>query len=259
MPEASISIRIIDLFVPHIPFFEGKSHLIRLNWKLTFFSIFFFASFINLGFWQLERKDEKLRLLFKMAELSDRPGISPSSITSATQSGTPVAMKGRFDETVILLLDNKILDGAVGFEVLQLFRDQTGLNFLVNRGFVPAGRTRSSNIEVPELDESVGVFEGYLYLKQTNPYALEAVEVAYKFPQIVQHADFDELSKVINTKVSSFTIRMRENQAGALPRNWQVNNINPEKHQAYAVQWFLMSLAILVAWLCFTVRLNRNE
>ena len=216
-------------------------------------------SFINLGFWQIERKDEKLKLLLKMAELSGRPGISPSSITSATQSGTPVAMQGAFDEKVILLLDNKILEGAVGFEVLQLFRDQTGLNFLVNRGFVPAGRTRSSNIEIPKLDESVEVFEGYLYLQKANPYALEAEGVAYKFPQIVQKVDPEELSKAINTMVSPFTIRMHDNQAGALPRDWQVTSINPEKHQAYAVQWFLMSLAILVAWLCFTVRLNRNE
>ena len=147
--------------------------------------MFFFLSFINLGFWQLDRKDEKLALLLKMAELSDRPGISPSAITSATQSGTPVAMHGAFDEKVILLLDNKTLTG-VGFEVLQLFRDKTGLNFLVNRGFVPAGRTRSSSIEIPGLDKAVEVFEGYLYLQQTNPYALEGEEVAYKFPQIVQ-------------------------------------------------------------------------
>ena len=221
--------------------------------------MFFFLGFMKLGFWQLDRKDEKLKLVLKMAELSDRPGISPSAITSATQSGTPVAIQGAFDKKVILLLDNKTLDGAVGFEVLQLFRDQTGLNFLVNRGFVPAGRTRSSSIEIPELDEGVEAFEGYLYLQQTNPYALEEEEVAYKFPQIVQKENFEELSRAINTKVSSFIIRMRGNQAGALPRNWQVSNINPEKHQAYAVQWFLMGLAILIAWLSFTIRLNRNE
>ena len=117
--------------------------------------MFFFLSFINLGFWQLDRKNEKLALLLKMAELSDRPGISPSAITSATQSGTPVTMQGAFDEKVILLLDNKTLDGAVGFEVLQLFLDQTGLNYLVNRGFVPAGRTRSSSIDIPGLDKAV--------------------------------------------------------------------------------------------------------
>ena len=233
--------------------------MIQLNWKLTLFSIFFFLSFINLGLWQLDRKDEKLKLLLKTAELNDRPGISPSAITSATRSGTPVAMHGAFDEKVILLLDNKTLDGAVGFEVLQLFRDKTGLNFLVNRGFVPAGRTRSSSIEIPGLDKAVEVFEGYLYLQQTNPYALEGEEVAYKFPQIVQREDFEELSRAIKMKVSPFTIRMHENQAGALPRNWQVSNINPEKHQAYAVQWFLMGLAILIAWISFTIRLNRNE
>ena len=100
-------------------------------------------SFIKLGFWQLDRKDEKITLIMKKAELSESQRILPSDISSATESGTPVLLKGAFDKEVILLLDNKILDGVVGFEVLQLFRDSSGLNFLVNRGFVPAARTLS--------------------------------------------------------------------------------------------------------------------
>jgi len=233
--------------------------LIRLNWKLTFFSLFFFLSFIKLGFWQLDRKDEKITLIMKKAELSKSQGIQPSDITSATESGTPVELKGAFDKKVILLLDNKILDGVVGFEVLQLFRDLSGLNFLVNRGFVPAGRTRLENPEIPKIEDFLGAFEGYVYRQTTNPYAIEAEEVDYNFPQIVQKEDIFDLSRKLNTEVSPFIIRMRDNQAGALPRSWQVSNIRPEKHQAYAVQWFLMSLAILMAWLSFTIRFSRNE
>ena len=233
--------------------------MIRLNWKLTFFSLFFFLSFIKLGFWQLDRKDEKILLIMKKAELSESQGILPSNINSATESGTPVLLKGAFDQKVILLLDNKILDGVVGFEVLQLFRDQSGLNFLVNRGFVPAGRTRSENPEIPKIEDFLGAFEGYVYRQTTNPYAIEAEKVDYNFPQIVQEEDAFDLSRKLNREISPFIIRMRDNQAGALPRSWQVSNIKPEKHQAYAVQWFLMSLAILLAWLSFTIRFSRNE
>ena len=233
--------------------------MIRLNWKLTFFSLFFFVSFLKLGFWQLDRKDEKITLIMKKAELSESEGIQPSDITSATESGTPVVLKGAFDKKVILLLDNKILDGVVGFEVLQLFRDQSGLNFLVNRGFVPAGRTRSENPEIPKIEDFLGAFEGYVYRQTTNPYAIEAEKVDYNFPQIVQEGIAFDLSRKLNREISPFIIRMRDNQAGALPRSWQVSNIKPEKHQAYAVQWFLMSLAILMAWLSFTIRFNRNE
>jgi surfeit locus 1 family protein len=233
--------------------------LIRLNWKLTFFSLFFFVSFLKLGFWQLDRKDEKITLIMKKAELSESKGIEPSDITSATESGTPVVLKGACDKKVILLLDNKILDGVVGFEVLQLFRDQSGLNFLVNRGFVPAGRTRSENPEIPKIEDFLGAFEGYVYRQTTNPYTIEAEKVDYNFPQIVQTPGTFDLSKKLNSEISPFIIRMRDKQAGALPRSWQVSNIKPEKHQAYAVQWFLMSLAILMAWLSFTIRFNRNE
>ena len=141
--------------------------MIRLNWKLTFFSLFFFVSFLKLGFWQLDRKDEKITLIMKKTELSESKGIEPSDITSATESGTPVVLKGAFDKKVILLLDNKILGGVVGFEVLQLFRDQSGLYFLVNRGFVPGGRTRLENPEIPKIEGFLGVFKGYVY-RQTS-------------------------------------------------------------------------------------------
>ena len=233
--------------------------MIRLNWKLTFFSLFFFLSFIKLGFWQLDRKDEKIKLIMKKAELNESQGILSSDISSATESGTPVLLKGAFDKKVILLLDNKILDGVVGFEVLHLFRDQSGLNFLVNRGFVPAARTRSENPEIPKIEDFLGAFEGYVYRQTTNPYALEAGKVDYKFPQIVQKEESFGLSRKLNKEISPFIIRMRDDQAGALPRSWHVSNIKPEKHQAYAVQWFLMSLAILIAWLSFTIRFSRNE
>ena len=195
----------------------------------------------------------------KKAELSESQEILPSDISSATESGTPVLFKGAFDEKVILLLDNKILDGVVGFEVLQLFRDLSGLNFLVNRGFVPAAQTRSESPEIPKIEEFLGVFKGYVYRQTKNPYALEPGKLDYKFPQIVQNGEVFELSRKLNTDISPFIIRMRDNQVGALPRSWQVSNIKPEKHQAYAVQWFLMSLAILIAWLSFTIRFSRNE
>ena len=216
-------------------------------------------TFFKLGFWQLDRKDEKITLISKEAVLNASLGIAPSDITSASESGTPVVLKGTFDKKVILLLDNKILDSVVGFEVLQLFRDQSGLNFIVNRGFVPAPRTRSEKPEIREIDDFAKVLKGYVYQQPKNPYALEPEKVDYKFPQIVQIPNILELSRELDTEISPFIIRMQDNQIGALPRGWQVSNIKPENHQAYAVQWFLMSLAILIAWLSFTIRLNKDE
>ena len=216
-------------------------------------------TFFKLGFWQLDRKNEKITLISKKAELNESLRIPLSNITRASESGTPVVLKGTFDKKVILLLDNKILDSVVGFEVLQLFRDQSGLNFIVNRGFVPAPRTRSEKPEIPEFDGFVGVLKGYVYQQPKNPYSLESEKVDYKFPQIVQAPNVLELSRELDTEISPVIIRMQNNQIGALPRSWQVSNIKPEKHQAYAVQWFLMSIAILIAWLSFTIRLNKNE
>ena len=215
--------------------------------------------FLKLGFWQLDRKQQKISLIGAEVELRSRESIPVAEITGATESGTPAILKGVFDKEVVLLLDNKVFNGTVGFEVIQLFRDESGLNFLVNRGFTPAGRTRTAEVKVPELNRSTGAFEGYVYKRKKNPYALNQENVTYKFPQIVQREDTVELSSAIGTEVSPFIIRLRDDQVGALPRSWQVSNINPEKHQGYAVQWFLMSFAILIAWLSFTIWFSKDE
>ncbi len=233
--------------------------MIRLNWKLTIFSLFFFVSFLKLGFWQLDRRTEKLEMISANEELRARPGIVAVDISNSTETGTPVVLNGTFNHEIILLLDNKTLNAVVGFEVLQLFEDRSGLNFIVNRGFIPAGRTRSAELKIPKIDGSVELLLGNVYKQKPNPYALEPERVDYKFPQIVQKVEVPELSKAIDKQISPFIIRLKNNQVGALPRGWQLININPEKHQAYAVQWFLMSLAILIAWLSFTIRFKKDE
>lgn len=231
----------------------------RFNWKLTVFSLFFFLSFLNLGFWQLDRKDEKLRLIEKNLELRSSEGLTGSFIKSGLASGTPVTLHGSFDKEIVLLLDNKTLNGAVGFELLQLFSDDSGSNFLVNRGFLVGGKTRSSKIEIPAIDRSTRIVRGYLYQDQPNPYALDLSKVDFKFPQIVQGIQIGELSKQIMRDIFPFVIRLEKNEQGALPRNWQTSSTKPEKHQAYAVQWFLMGLAIFIAWVSFTFRIKRDD
>ena len=43
-----------------------------------------------------------------------------------------------------------------------------------------------------------------------------------------------------------YVVRLTPDSAGALLADWPLINTRPEKHTAYAVQWFLMALALLL-------------
>lgn len=225
------------------------------NFKITLFSLVCLISFINLGFWQLDRKEEKIALLENDLNFRSQIGSRPEFIDqNRVLSGTPLILRGTFDERVTLLLDNRIHKGVVGFEVHQLFRDESALNFIINRGFVPRGRTRSSVLDIPLMDNEVVSIRGHIYKVAKNPYLLKTEKVNYEFPQIVQSIDTNLLSNELQLGLFPFVVRLQDDQLGALPRSWVVSNMTPEKHQGYALQWFLMAFAVFVAWSFFTFR-----
>jgi cytochrome oxidase assembly protein ShyY1 len=41
-------------------------------------------------------------------------------------------------------------------------------------------------------------------------------------------------------------VRSNSGEPGALDADWKIVNVSPQKHQAYAVQWFAMAFALLV-------------
>jgi cytochrome oxidase assembly protein ShyY1 len=43
-----------------------------------------------------------------------------------------------------------------------------------------------------------------------------------------------------------YPVNIDAGEPGALAVNWQAVNVSPEKHRAYAVQWFTMALVLLV-------------
>jgi len=225
------------------------------NFKITLFSLLCLISFINLGFWQLDRKEEKIALLENDLHFRSQIGSRPEFIDqNRVLSGTPLILQGTFDDRVILLLDNRIHKGVVGFEVHQLFHDESALNFIINRGFIPRGRTRSSPLDIPLMHNEMVSIRGHIYKAPKNPYLRKIEKLNYDFPQIVQSIDINILSNELQLGLFPFVVRLQEDQLGALPRSWVVSNMTPEKHQGYALQWFLMALAVFVAWIFFTFR-----
>ncbi len=225
----------------------------RFNWKVTVFAVLCLTGFVNLGVWQLEREVEKRELLAQNAQrLSLPPAESTMLPEEGDLEGLPVHLVGEYREPV-LLLDNRVLKGQVGFEAHQLFRDATGLLFLVNRGFVPMGRTRDDKPELSKVHNKPADIRGRIYQPGSQMVLLHNENpVIPEFPAIVQQIDIPKVMATLGEKVYPFVIRLDLGQFGALPRYWPSTVMSPEKHRGYAIQWFAMALAVSIAWLFFS-------
>ena len=68
----------------------------------------------------------------------------------------------------------------------------------------------------------------------------------------MQDIDVKKMIAALGERVYPLVIRLELEQLGSLPRYWPSTVMSPEKHKGYAIQWFSMALAVLIAWLFFS-------
>ena len=114
------------------------------NTKLTLLSAGFIILFIFLGNWQLSRANEKKLLLKSFAERGLLSPLNAAQLTRDMDLRFYLAqLHGTFDNAHTLLLDNKIQDGKIGYEVYTPFKaDGLPAPILIDRGFIGLGVSR---------------------------------------------------------------------------------------------------------------------
>src|SRR5690606_37608141 len=92
-----------------------------------------------LGFWQLERGEQKREMLAQQDAQAQATPLSPAEVElMASPAYSRVYLQGSFDAEHSFLLDSRTRDGKVGVELLQPFQDQpSGRWVIVNRGWIP--------------------------------------------------------------------------------------------------------------------------
>src|SRR5436190_9406831 len=92
------------------------------NWKLALLALFGFCLFIYLGCWQLARAKHKEHLLQTFHERTAKSPLTWETFTQLNSTSTAwqfyrITLQGSFDNAHTLLLDNKISQGKVGYEI----------------------------------------------------------------------------------------------------------------------------------------------
>jgi len=216
-----------------------------LNRKVTLFSLLAFPILLSLGFWQLQRAEEKREMQTKYTQ---QYALSPVVLTTRNINELSdyrrVIARGSFDNEHFWLIDNKQRQGRVGYEVVSVFTLSGGEKILVNRGWLAAGETRSEYPVVSALNGELTIF-AEIFSTERHP-LLSAQSDDSRWPKIITAVEPEIMARQLGEELLPRVLRLDETSAAAFVTQWQTIVASPEKHMGYAVQWFALALALVI-------------
>jgi len=230
---------------------------IRLPWLI--FTLLVFIALVKLGLWQSDRAIEKETRLKNITQLSQTTAMSLTEIQNFPLkeiNDYPIKLKGEFEQDILFLLDNQTNEGQLGYRVYQVFIDHNQ-SALVNLGWVMGSINRA---EIPDIKPIKGAFEinGHIRLMDKGILLMEQNFTEVSWPLRVQQVELDKFSTVIKKNLLPFIVYVNEEETLGYKKNWQPIVMPPEKHQAYAFQWFSLALAWLILMFWASIKFNRT-
>ncbi|MDO8271748.1 MAG: SURF1 family protein [Gammaproteobacteria bacterium] len=230
----------------------------RPGWKLTAFTLVFTPLLLWLGFWQLDREQEKVALQADFENRGQRPAIPLESVDWSRPDESAylkISATGVYDNERSYLLDNRVYQGHVGYELISPFTTQSDMTVLVNRGWIAQGATRAELPQITRVEGQVAI-TATIYVPLEEPFLLSSTPEGGQatWPRVIQSIQVSQMEQELDQTLAPYTIRPQEKSPGLEQSNWQTVNMLPEKHRAYAVQWFAMTFALLAMYAFFGFR-----
>lgn len=204
-----------------------------------------FAGMVALGIWQLDRAEEKQRMLSDFAAAEEMPAEALAAPAPAA-GPTPrrVRVTGRYDDDTQLLLDNQLREGRAGLRVWTPLQRSGGGVILVDRGWIPdPGRGT-----LPDVTVADGA-RGLTGIWRPLPEAGIAVDNALCDDTGLQRAQYPshaQLACRFDAPLARGLLLLDAGENDGFSRQWQPQHLEPRVHWGYALQWFAFAAALLV-------------
>ena len=218
---------------------------------------------VSLGFWQLGRADEKKIFLAKQQLSAGKAVIKLKTVIDADPESLryrKIEITGRYDQEHQFLIDNQIVNGQAGYFVMTPLL-VAGINtaVLVNRGWVALNKDRRV---LP--DVSINTLQATV-LGRINNFPVVGIKLAGAeiptegWPSVVQVVDTHILANRLDYSLLPFQVELNVEMADGYQREWRKNTVMPpEKHIAYAVQWFGLAITLTILFIWFSKRVNER-
>ena len=237
-------------------------HLFKLTWGRWQFAptlipslaaLVFGALTASLGNWQMERAAFKRALQARIDAGAQAPVwvIDDSPVSKAQVLYRQVSVSGVFDPRFQILLDNRINKGVVGYHVLTPLIVEGGRRaVLVNRGWVPVGKNRTTLPIIPTPKARVRIrglatdpVSRYFELNRAGPQG-----------KVWQNLDFQSYTAWSGLALQPFVLQQSNDTGDGLVRDWPRPDTGVTTHLSYAMQWYGLTGTLLVLWLLLNVK-----
>ena len=199
---------------------------------------------ISLGFWQLDRADEKRAIEDQIASAnSGDVELVTSFEFLKDKEYYHVRLQGSYISDKQFIYDNQIVDQISGYYVLTPFiLKGASKAVLINRGFIPwsGRRDKLANVDIGEKLTEVKV-QISIPIKRME---LKAIETTGDFPVLIQALDLDEMSTIASLDFASVVGLLNPESENGFVRKWEPYTGSIERHIGYAIQWFLMAFVL---------------
>lgn len=230
-------------------------------WYLTLLTLVLVVLLVALGFWQLARSDAKEKLIVRYEANHALPTLKLNHADWAAEQlhFRAVVVSGELQNAPVLMLNNRVQQGRIGFHHLSLLRlDGAATYLLVNRGWVPAMDDGGPMIQGAGVQSGRQTLRGLLVpvpssgLRLGEP-RLHSGTQALELPYL----DLPWLEQTLNVDLLPLMLLLDEDVIEQYQQQRQAVWLSPQRHQGYALQWFL--LALLLAIIYLVTNLKRPE
>jgi surfeit locus 1 family protein len=209
----------------------------------------------RLGIWQLDRADQKIALQSSLAARSREPVLDGSSLARSplaaeAQHHRRVSLRGRWLAERTVFLDNRQMDGKVGFFVVTPLALTPGSGVvLVQRGWAPRNFTSRSELPPVSTPEGSVVVDGIVAPAPSRLFEF-ADAASGPIRQNLDIASFALDTGLDLLPLSVLQVDAPGSTADGLLRHWPAPAADVQKHYGYAFQWFALAAGIgfLYVW-----------
>lgn len=225
----------------------------------TLLTLVLLPVFIYLGFWQLHRADEKRALISQAAAGQSQILNLNADNASQLPRYQHVRVQGVFDSSHQILLDNMpSVQGQPGYRVWTPFKLNDMSIVLIDRGWVAHSMNNAiSKQSYPSLqiDEQQRTLTGIVDELPRPGIRAGNAGIGAAWPQLLNYPRIDELRTVYGESLQPRVVLMDADNADGFERRWQSKPwLTPERHIAYAVQWFGFAVTLLVIFVVVNLK-----
>ena len=217
-----------------------------------------FAFLVSLGFWQLERADDK-RSIEASIKQANTGSVELIKKEEGLQSKEyyEVRLQGKYLSDKQFIYDNQIVDQVSGYYVLTPYAlEGQSKAILINRGFIPwnGRRDKLADIVIGQETREIKV----QISKPIKRMELKPSEVGIQFPALIQSIDLQDMADRAKVDFSSVIGLLDASASNGFIRKWEPYTGSIEKHIGYAVQWFLMAFVLAIIGIRIAIKQRKK-